>query len=103
MCLLCCVEEMTCVCGQSFEEMNRPVQDTHDELEEDLTLHFSLRDVKRALGEIRERLDDISYGQVHHRGSGEMFLSVKDFSLSSQSHMFLSGGMKRESSESVVT
>ncbi|KAA0710750.1 E3 ubiquitin-protein ligase TRIM7 [Triplophysa tibetana] len=55
---------------KSFEEMNRPVQDTHDELEEDLTLHFSLRDVKRALGEIRERLDDISYGQVHYRGSG---------------------------------
>ncbi|XP_056596888.1 E3 ubiquitin-protein ligase TRIM58-like isoform X2 [Triplophysa dalaica] len=54
---------------KSFEEMNRPVQDTHDELEEDLTLHFSLRDVKRALGEIRERLDDISCGQVHHRGS----------------------------------
>lgn len=38
---------------------------------EEMTLRFSLGDVKAALGEIRERLDDIRAGEVHYRHSGE--------------------------------
>lgn len=38
---------------------------------EEMTLHFSLGDVKAALGEIRERLDDIRAGEVHYRHSGQ--------------------------------
>lgn len=38
---------------------------------DEMTLRFSLGDVKAALGEIRERLDDIRSGEVHYRHSGE--------------------------------
>ncbi len=41
---------------------------------DELTLRFSLGDVKAALGEIRERLDDIRCGEVHYRHSGETLL-----------------------------
>ncbi|XP_036421484.1 E3 ubiquitin-protein ligase TRIM58 [Colossoma macropomum] len=57
---------------QSFEEANISYQDMdvlHPEEEPDLELHFSLGDVKAALGDIRERLDDIHMGEVHHRHS----------------------------------
>lgn len=69
--------DVICVCCQGFQEINRPVQDTdtHEEREEDLTLHFSLGDVKRALGEIRERLDDIRCGEVHFRHSGDILIA----------------------------
>ncbi|KAI4889710.1 hypothetical protein NFI96_019412 [Prochilodus magdalenae] len=55
---------------QSFEEASLSYQDMdmlHPEEEPDLELHFSLGDVKAALGEIRERLDDIHMGEVHYR------------------------------------
>lgn len=42
---------------------------THDN-DPDLELHFSLGEVKNALGEIREKLDDIHMGEVHYRHSG---------------------------------
>ncbi|XP_051727605.1 E3 ubiquitin-protein ligase TRIM7 isoform X2 [Ctenopharyngodon idella] len=56
---------------QSFEEANSPLQDSDMDLHEveEMTLHFSLGDVKAALGEIRERLDDIRAGEVHYRHS----------------------------------
>ncbi len=44
---------------------------------DELTLRFSLGDVKAALGEIRERLDDIRCGEVKYRQSGEKMLSDK--------------------------
>ncbi|KAL6457668.1 hypothetical protein MHYP_G00346310 [Metynnis hypsauchen] len=57
---------------QSFEEANISYQDMdmlHPQEEPDLLLHFSLGDVKAALGDIRERLDDIHMGEVHYRHS----------------------------------
>ncbi|XP_026097004.1 bloodthirsty-related gene family, member 30 [Carassius auratus] len=56
---------------QSFEEANSPLQDSDMDMHEvdELTLIFSLGDVKAALGEIRERLDDIRFGEVHYRHS----------------------------------
>ncbi|KAI2644515.1 E3 ubiquitin-protein ligase TRIM39 [Labeo rohita] len=56
---------------QSFEEANSPLQDSDMDMHEvdELTLRFSLGDVKAALGEIRERLDDIRFGEVHYRHS----------------------------------
>ncbi|XP_053084273.1 E3 ubiquitin-protein ligase TRIM11 isoform X2 [Pangasianodon hypophthalmus] len=55
---------------QSFEEVNAPYQDTTTlNGDPDLELHFSLGEVKSALGEIRERLDDIHMGEVHYRHS----------------------------------
>ncbi|XP_043090015.1 E3 ubiquitin-protein ligase TRIM7 [Puntigrus tetrazona] len=56
---------------QSFEEANSPLQDLETDMREvdELTLRFSLGDVKAALGEIRERLDDIRFGEVHYRQS----------------------------------
>lgn len=58
---------------QSFEEASSPLQDSDMDIHEvdELTLRFSLGDVKAALGEIRERLDDIRCGEVHYRHSGE--------------------------------
>lgn len=44
---------------------------------DELTLRFSLGDVKAALGEIREKLDDIRFGEVHYRHSGEKLLCDK--------------------------
>lgn len=56
---------------QSFEEANAPYQDTMAlDSDPDLELHYSLGEVKSALGEIRERLDDIHMGEVHYRHSG---------------------------------
>uniref|UniRef100_A0A8C2HS99 Bloodthirsty-related gene family, member 30 n=1 Tax=Cyprinus carpio TaxID=7962 RepID=A0A8C2HS99_CYPCA len=56
---------------QSFEEASSPLQDSDMDIHEvdELTLRFSLGDVKAALGEIRERLDDIRCGEVHYRHS----------------------------------
>uniref|UniRef100_A0A8C2IJX8 Bloodthirsty-related gene family, member 30 n=1 Tax=Cyprinus carpio TaxID=7962 RepID=A0A8C2IJX8_CYPCA len=56
---------------QSFEEANSPLQDSDMDMHEvdELTLRFSLGDVKAALGEIREKLDDIRFGEVHYRHS----------------------------------
>ncbi|KAK2887359.1 hypothetical protein Q8A67_015587 [Cirrhinus molitorella] len=56
---------------QSFEEANSPLQDSDMDMHEvdELTLRFSLGDVKAALGDIRERLDDIRFGEVHYRHS----------------------------------
>ncbi|XP_076864387.1 bloodthirsty-related gene family, member 30 isoform X2 [Brachyhypopomus gauderio] len=59
---------------QSFADANAPFQDVSSVNPgegSDLQLHFSLGDVKTALGEIRERLDDIQMGEVHYRHSGE--------------------------------
>ncbi|XP_066529605.1 E3 ubiquitin-protein ligase TRIM39 [Hoplias malabaricus] len=79
---------------QSFDEASIQYQDMGSAQEEDpdLELHFSLGEVKAALGDIRERLDDIHMGEVHYRHSvsslpeTESMLSVrsvrkKDFSL----------------------
>ncbi|KAF4073528.1 hypothetical protein AMELA_G00244150 [Ameiurus melas] len=78
---------------QSFEETNTPYQDTMTlDTDSDPELHFSLGEVKSALGEIRERLDDIHMGEVHYRHSvsslpeSESMMSIrsskkKDFSL----------------------
>uniref|UniRef100_A0A671N376 Zinc-binding protein A33-like n=1 Tax=Sinocyclocheilus anshuiensis TaxID=1608454 RepID=A0A671N376_9TELE len=56
---------------QSFEEANSPLLDSDMDMREvdELTLRFSFGDVKAALGEIRERLDDIRCGEVHYRHS----------------------------------
>ncbi|XDV35040.1 hypothetical protein PO909_005088 [Leuciscus waleckii] len=55
---------------QSFEEAHGPVPDSDVDLQEDeVTLSFSLGDVKAALEEIRERLDDIRFGEVRYRHS----------------------------------
>ncbi|XP_073700879.1 bloodthirsty-related gene family, member 30 [Garra rufa] len=56
---------------QSFEAANSPLQDSDMDMREvdELTLHFSLGDVKASLGDIRERLDDIRFGEVHYRHS----------------------------------
>ncbi|XP_067282732.1 E3 ubiquitin-protein ligase TRIM39-like [Pseudorasbora parva] len=54
---------------QSFEEAGEPLPSSDLREAEDLTLHFSLGDVKAALGEIRERLDDIRFGEVQYRHS----------------------------------
>lgn len=60
---------------QSFEETNTPYQDTMTlDTDSDLELHFSFGEVKSALGEIRERLDDIHMGEVHYRHSGNTLL-----------------------------
>ncbi|KAG9279489.1 tripartite motif-containing protein 7-like [Astyanax mexicanus] len=80
---------------QSFEEANIPYHDMgalNPEEDGDLELHFSLGEIKAALGDIRERLDDIHMGEVHYRHSGsflpesESMMSVrslkkKEFSL----------------------
>ncbi|ROL52973.1 E3 ubiquitin-protein ligase TRIM39 [Anabarilius grahami] len=62
---------------QSFEEANSPLQDSDMDLREveEMTLRFSLGDVKAALGEIRERLDDIRAGEVHYRHSEDVTLN----------------------------
>ncbi|XP_028840963.1 bloodthirsty-related gene family, member 30 [Denticeps clupeoides] len=81
---------------QSFDAVNAPVQaelERHFEGPEvELELHYSLDDVKTALGEIREKLDYIHGGGVRYRHSvsslpeSESMLSVrsmkrKDWSL----------------------
>ncbi|XP_028979206.2 E3 ubiquitin-protein ligase TRIM58 isoform X1 [Esox lucius] len=58
---------------QTFEEASAPLQDdseTQDvDAEAEVSLRFSLGTVKMALGELRERLDDIHMGEVRPRGS----------------------------------
>ncbi|XP_039536349.1 E3 ubiquitin-protein ligase TRIM47-like [Pimephales promelas] len=54
---------------QSFEDAQGPLSAAPDPPEEDLSLSFSLGDVKAALGEIRERLDHICLGEVRYTRS----------------------------------
>lgn len=80
---------------QSFQAASGPMQDEagqEAEQEAELTLRFSLGDVKAALGEIRDRLEDIRSGEMQYRHSvstlaeSESMMSVrsmrrKDWSL----------------------
>ncbi|XP_042249990.1 E3 ubiquitin-protein ligase TRIM21 isoform X1 [Thunnus maccoyii] len=57
---------------QSFEEATAPLaEDQQDEVDEDssFSLHFQLGDVKSALTEVKEKMDDIRMGEVRSRGS----------------------------------
>ncbi|XP_030649114.1 bloodthirsty-related gene family, member 30 [Chanos chanos] len=57
---------------QSFEAANTPIPEMEtlrEDAEAELELHFSLGEVKAALGEVREKLDDIRMGEVHYRHS----------------------------------
>ncbi|XP_038844512.1 E3 ubiquitin/ISG15 ligase TRIM25-like [Salvelinus namaycush] len=56
---------------QSFEEASAPLQADSDtqELDADVSLHFSLGDVKVALGELKKSMDEIRMGEVRSRSS----------------------------------
>ncbi|KAK1805561.1 hypothetical protein P4O66_019227 [Electrophorus voltai] len=88
---------------QSFEDANMPYQEVSSVNPgegSDLQLHFSLGDVKTALGDIRERLDDIQMGEVHYRRSvsmlhdSESMMSVRSLR---KKEFSLKGNVKRSS------
>ncbi|XP_070704359.1 E3 ubiquitin-protein ligase TRIM39-like [Pempheris klunzingeri] len=56
---------------QSFEEATAPLaEDQQDEVDEDeFSLHFQLAEVKSALSEVKDKMDDIRMGEVRSRGS----------------------------------
>ncbi|XP_041736397.1 E3 ubiquitin/ISG15 ligase TRIM25-like [Coregonus clupeaformis] len=58
---------------QSFEEASAPLQADSDsqelDAEAEVSLHFSLGEVKVALGELKKSMDEIRMGEVHSRGS----------------------------------
>ncbi|XP_033501099.1 bloodthirsty-related gene family, member 30 isoform X2 [Epinephelus lanceolatus] len=56
---------------QSFEDATAPLaEDQQDEVDEDeFSLHFQLGEVKSALSEVKDKMDDIRMGEVHPRGS----------------------------------
>nr|XP_006630283.1 PREDICTED: E3 ubiquitin-protein ligase TRIM11-like [Lepisosteus oculatus] len=65
---------------QGFQEASRPIQ-TEDTSSLSLEMHFHLEEVKRALGDVRERLDDIRMGEVRPRRSGSLSHSESTMSL----------------------
>uniref|UniRef100_A0A8C4DLM9 Bloodthirsty-related gene family, member 30 n=1 Tax=Dicentrarchus labrax TaxID=13489 RepID=A0A8C4DLM9_DICLA len=57
---------------QSYEEATAPLaEDQQDEVDEDeeFSLHFQLGDVKSALTEVKDKMEDIRMGEVRSRGS----------------------------------
>ncbi|CAJ1075485.1 E3 ubiquitin-protein ligase TRIM39 isoform X1 [Xyrichtys novacula] len=63
---------------QSFEKATAPLlEDQQDDVDEDeeFSLHFHLGDVKSALTEVKEKMDDIRMGEVRSRGSRGSFSS----------------------------
>ncbi|XP_049417251.1 E3 ubiquitin-protein ligase TRIM39-like [Epinephelus fuscoguttatus] len=56
---------------QSFEDATAPLaEDQQDEVDEDeFSLHFQLGEVKSALSDVKDKMDDIRMGEVHPRGS----------------------------------
>lgn len=61
---------------QSYEEATAPLVEEQQEVDEDeeFSLHFQLGDVRSALSEVKEKMDDIRMGEVRSRvsrGSGE--------------------------------
>lgn len=57
---------------QSFEEAAAPLDgDKQDDVDEDseFSLHFQLGEVKSALSEVKEKVDDIRVGEIRSRGS----------------------------------
>ncbi|XP_037648319.1 E3 ubiquitin-protein ligase TRIM21-like [Sebastes umbrosus] len=57
---------------QSFEEAAAPLEEQQEEVEEDerFFLHFQLGEVKSALSEVKDKMEDIRMGEVVSRGSG---------------------------------
>ncbi|XP_074513259.1 bloodthirsty-related gene family, member 30 [Sebastes fasciatus] len=57
---------------QSFEEAAAPLEEQQEEVEEDerFSLHFQLGEVKSALSEVKDKMEDIRMGEVVSRGSG---------------------------------
>ncbi|XP_041672780.1 E3 ubiquitin-protein ligase TRIM39 [Cheilinus undulatus] len=62
---------------QSFEKATAPLsEDEQSEVDEDeFSLQFQLGEVKSALSEVKERMDDIRMGEVRSRGSRGSFSS----------------------------
>ncbi|XP_026181083.1 bloodthirsty-related gene family, member 30 [Mastacembelus armatus] len=63
---------------QNFEEAIAPLEDDkHDNVDEDseFSLHFQLEEVKSALSEVKDKMDDIRMGEVRSGGSRGSFLS----------------------------
>ncbi|XP_072224661.1 E3 ubiquitin-protein ligase TRIM58-like [Leuresthes tenuis] len=57
---------------QSYEEATAPLeeeQQDHVDEDEEFSLHFHLDEVKSALSEVKEKMDDIRMGEVRPRGS----------------------------------
>lgn len=54
---------------QSYAEATAPLEEEQDEADEDLSLHFQLGDIKGALAEVKEKMDDIRMGEIRPRGS----------------------------------
>ncbi|XP_053195027.1 E3 ubiquitin-protein ligase TRIM21 [Scomber japonicus] len=63
---------------QSFEEATAPLaEDQQDEVDEDsrFSLHFYLGDVKSALTEMKDKMDEVRMGEARSRGSRGSFSS----------------------------
>ncbi|XP_054616516.1 zinc finger protein RFP-like isoform X2 [Dunckerocampus dactyliophorus] len=61
---------------QSFEEAATPLGDNQPfNVDDDFVLHFHLDDVKAALAEVKDKMDDIRMGGVYSRGSMGSFSS----------------------------
>lgn len=57
---------------QSYEEATAPLEeDQQNEMDDDeeFSLHFQLGEVKSALSEVKDKMDDIRMGDVRTRGS----------------------------------
>ncbi|KAM9346188.1 bloodthirsty-related gene family, member 30 isoform 1-T2 [Symphorus nematophorus] len=74
---------------QSYEEATAPLaEDQQDEVDEDeFSLHFQLGEVKSALSEVKDKMEDIRMGEVRSRGSrgsvssGDLMLAESMLSL----------------------
>lgn len=72
---------------QNFEEAIAPLEDEkHDNVDEDseFSLHFQLEEVKSALSEVKDKMDDIRMGEVRSRGSflsGDLMAAESTLSL----------------------
>ncbi|XP_030264004.1 bloodthirsty-related gene family, member 30 isoform X3 [Sparus aurata] len=63
---------------QSYEEATAPLEeDQQNEMDDDeeFSLHFQLGEVKSALSEVKDKMDDIRMGEVRTRGSRGSFSS----------------------------
>ncbi|XP_036945950.1 E3 ubiquitin-protein ligase TRIM58-like [Acanthopagrus latus] len=63
---------------QSYEEATAPLaEDQQNEMDDDeeFSLHFQLGEVKSALSEVKDKMDDIRMGEVRSRGSRGSFSS----------------------------
>lgn len=73
---------MVLFCPQSFEEAAAPLDDEkHNDVDEDaeFSLQFHLGEVKSALSEIKDKVDDIRVGEIRPRTSrGSCELTADD-------------------------